>query len=253
MIGRMLIALPLLSIDGVPGPALLHLSDYGRQIPLSGYAWLYRDGPQSKWTLIDTGTESLEAANAGRPPERRWKARPLVAELARHQVGIRDIGDVLITHLHHDHCGSIEQMPAARWHVPRKEWEFVNDPANGDLVPEPVFPRAVFPRMAEHGVVLMSDGDRPVPGLRVRHLGGHTPGLMAVEVCDRAGQLRVVLGGDVMPLYENLSRAIPPGTLWHWGECKRALERLGAYGVPVLPSHDVRLLEQYPGGVILHD
>jgi glyoxylase-like metal-dependent hydrolase (beta-lactamase superfamily II) len=253
MIGRILIALPLLSIDTAPSAALLHLSDFGLQVPLSGYAWLYRDSPQSKWTLIDTGTESLEAPNAGRPPERRWKARSLVAELARHGVAIKDIGDVILTHLHHDHCGSIEQMPAARWHVPRIEWEFVNDPANADVVPEPVFPRALFPRMAKHGVVLMSDGDQPVPGLRMLHLGGHTPGLMAVEIYDQAGKLQVVLGGDVMPLYENLSRGIPPGTLWHWGQCKRALERLSTYTVPVLPSHDVKLMEKYPSGVILHD
>lgn len=247
-----LIALPLLSIESVPGPALLHLSDYDREIALSGYAWLYRAASASRWTLIDTGTESLEAANAGRPSRRCWHARPLAEGLCQHGVKVEDVADVVLTHLHHDHCGSIERFPAARWHVPGLEWTFVNNPANADLVLDPVYPRALFPQMARHGVATMSDGDEPVPGLRVRHLGGHTVGLVAVEVLDRSGEPQIVLGGDVMPLYENLSRSIPPGTLWHWGECRRALQRLAAYRVPVLPSHDLKVLQQYPQGVILH-
>lgn len=105
--------------------------------------------------------------------------------------------------------------------------------------------------MADHGIMTMVDGDEPVAGLRMRHLGGHTIGAMAVEVLDPRETLRVVLGGDVMPLYENLSRSIPPGTLWHWGECRRALERLAAYEVPVLPSHDPELMQKFPEGVVL--
>ena len=66
------------------------------------------------------------------------------------------------------------------------EWRFVNDPANADLVPEPVFPKPLFPRMAAHGLFAMADGDMPVPGLRVIHLGGHTVGSMAVEVLSAA-------------------------------------------------------------------
>jgi glyoxylase-like metal-dependent hydrolase (beta-lactamase superfamily II) len=105
--------------------------------------------------------------------------------------------------------------------------------------------------MDQHGVEQMADGDQPVAGLRVRHLGGHTVGSMAVEVLDPAGEVLLVLGGDVMPLYENLTRSIPPGTLWHWGECRRALQRLASYRVPVLPSHDPLVMHNYPQGVIL--
>lgn len=251
MSGPQLIAVPVLSIEAAPAPALLHLSDYGREIPLSGYAWLYRPERNASWTLIDTGTEDTEPANVGRPARRCWRATPLVASLAGHGVQPEDIADVVLTHLHHDHCGAIERFPRARWHVPALEWEFVRDKANADLVLEPVFPRSLFERMAEHGVVTMADGDEPVAGLCMRHLGGHTVGSMAVEVCDWQGVMRVVLGGDVMPLSENLTRLIPPGTLWHWGECRRALQRLAAYHVPVLPSHDPQLMQSYPAGVVL--
>lgn len=247
-----LIAIPVLSMEAAPAPALLHLSDYEREIPISGYAWLYRSGPDSRWMLIDTGNEAVAAANVGRPPHRQWQPRSLEVELGRHQVAIDDVADVLLTHLHHDHCGSIERFPAARWHVPAVEWDFVNDPANADLLLGPIFPRTLFSRMAEHGVKTMADGEVPVPGLRVRHLGGHTVGLMAVEVLDSSGEPQIVLGGDVMPLAENLTRSIPPGTLWHWGECRRALQRLAAYQVPVLASHDPQLLQRYPEGVVLH-
>jgi len=246
-----LIAVPLLRIEAAPAPALLHLSDFGRTLPLSGYAWLYRPAADRQWTLVDTGTEDPQAANAGRPAERCWHAEPLLPSLARHGVQPEQIADVVLTHLHHDHCASIERFPAARWHVPAVEWALVDDPQQADLAPEPVYPRRLFPRMAQHGVVPLADGDRPVEGLRVVHLGGHTIGSLAVEVLDAAGQVLLVLGGDVMPLYENLARQIPPGTLWHWGDCRRALARLARYRVPVLPSHDRLLLDKYPQGVIL--
>lgn len=252
MTGRRLIAVPLLSIEAVPGPALLHLSDYQREIPLSGYAWLYRPEPQSAWALIDTGTESPGEVNASRSARRQWHCRALAPALAEHGVAIDDVTDVVLTHLHHDHCASVERFPAARWHVPAVEWAFVNDPANADLAPDPVFPRSLFPRMASHGVRALADGDEPVPGLRVRHVGGHTVGSLIVEILDPSGEAEIVLGGDVMPLDENLSRLIPPGTLWHWGECRRALQRLAAYRVPVLPSHDPQVMRVYPQGVILH-
>lgn len=247
-----LIALPVMSIEAAPGPGLLHLSDWDREIPIVCYAWLYRSGAQARWTLIDTGNEAVVGANMGRLPRRQWRARSVVEALARHGVTPDDVSDVVLTHLHHDHCGSIERFPAARWHAPAVEWRFVNDPANADLVPEPVFPKPLFPRMAAHGLFAMADGDMPVPGLRVIHLGGHTVGSMAVEVLSAAGEVSVVLGGDVMPLAENLRRTIAPGTLWHWGECRQALRRLAQYRVPVLPSHDPQLLRDYPEGRILH-
>lgn len=252
MSGVRLIALPVLSIEAAPASALLHLTDWDREIPLAGYAWLYRAPGQAAWTLVDTGTEAVAEVNRGRAPRRQWRARPLAEALAEHGVAPAEVADVVLTHLHHDHCASIECFPAARWHVPAREWRFVCDPENADLVPEPVFPRALFPRMAEHGVAPLADGDEPVPGLRVRHVGGHTVGSMMVEVLGPAREPLVVLGGDVMPLAENLERQIAPGTLWHWGECRRALGRLAEYRVPVLPSHDPGVLKQYPQGVVLH-
>lgn len=251
MSGTELIAVPVLSIEAAPAPALLHLSDYGREIPVTGYVWLHRTGRDSSWTLIDTGTEDTMAVNADRPPRRRWRSIPLMAAIAEHDVNVNDIGDVILTHLHHDHCGSIGYFPGARWHVPAREWELVNDPADADLTPEPLYPRALFARMAGHGVSLTSDGDQPAAGLRARHLGGHTIGSIAIEVLDPSGEVQIVLGGDVMPRYENLTRFIPPGTLWHWGQCRRALLRLAAYAAPVLPSHDPELMRVYPNGVIL--
>ncbi len=245
-----LIVLPLLSIEAVPAPAVLHLTDFGREVPLAGYAWLHRAADVDRWTLIDTGTADTEAVNADRPPSRRWRASPVQEAMALHGVGIDDVSDVIVTHLHHDHCGAIETFPNAEWHVPAVEWEFVNDSANADLAPEPLYPHHIFQSMAHHGVCTLEDGDRPVAGLRMRHIGGHTIGCMTVEILNASGDVCVVLAGDIMPLYENLTRQIPPGTLWHLGECRRALKRLAEFDVPVLPGHDPKLMHEYPTGVI---
>lgn len=145
MSGPELIAVPVLSIEAVPAPALLHLSDYGREIPILGYAWLYRPDRDARWTLIDTGTEDVEPANVGRPQSRCWRARSLLPSLLGHGVRAESIADVVVTHLHHDHCGAIGRLGQARWHVPAVEWALVNDPANADLAPRAAVPAIRLP------------------------------------------------------------------------------------------------------------
>lgn len=252
MNGPTLIAMPVLSIEAVPACAVLHLSDYDREVPLNGYAWLYRSNDSDGWTLIDTGMSDPSAANVGRIPKRQWQAYSLTEAMARHGVSPEEVHGVILTHLHIDHCGSLEEFPNASWCVPKLEWQFAGDPANADLAREPLFCRKVLKQMHEHGVKLLVDGDCPAPGLRVRHIGGHTPGSIALEVLDGVGDVRLALAGDVAPLYDNLTRMIPPGTLWHWGECRRALARWAAVKYPVLPNHDVRLLKTYPNGIVLN-
>ena len=251
--GPQLFALRVLSMEVAPGPAVLHFNDFGREMPLVGYAWLYRCQANDSWTLIDTGIEDVEWLNIGRPQQRQWRAHSVRNALAQRNVLLEEVHDVILTHVHADHCGSIHLFPGAQWHVPAIEWDFVCDPANNDLVPTPPFSRQAIEHMKDHGVRLLRDGDRPVRGLRMIHTGGHTVGSMAVEACDKADRARVVLAVDVMPLYENLSRQIPPGTLWHWGDCVRALKNLAAYDVPVLPSHDPKLLSEFPDGIILNE
>ncbi len=255
MNGPQLIALPVLSIEAVPACAVLHLSDYDREVPITGYAWMYRSGMSNGdegWTLIDTGMNDPKPVNADRPARRQWHSHSLVEAMAQHGVAPGDVNRVILTHLHLDHCGGLELFPHARWYVPAIEWQFARDPANADLAREPLYSRSVLDRMAAHGVELLADGDCPALGLRVRHVGGHTPGSIALELLNHEGQVRLVLAGDVAPLYDNLRREIPPGTLWHWGECRLALSRWSSAPYPVLPNHDSRLLADFPDGVILN-
>lgn len=256
MNGPRLIAIPVLSIEAVPACAVLHLSDYDREVPITGYTWLYRpaltDGEEEGWTVIDTGMDDPSTVNAGRLTRRQWQSHSLTDAMACHGVSPDDVSRVVLTHLHLDHCGALDCFSRATWHVPAIEWRFARNPANADLAREPMYSRKVLNLMDGHGVELLADGDCPAPGLRVRHVGGHTPGSIALEILDADGSVRMALAGDVAPLFDNLERQIPPGTLWHWGECRRALSRWSSAKYPVLPNHDSRLLAKFPYGIILN-
>lgn len=249
-----LYALPALSLTDAPGAAVLHLSSYDARHPLQGFAWLFRAGRD--WALIDTGADDLETINASRPVSNRWQAHPISDLLGRFHLTPSDIRHVVLTHLHWDHVGNLGLFLDATWYVPEAEWSFVGNPANRDVLPEILYPQNTIELLRSKGMRTLFHGEMPVPQLRLRHLGGHSPGCAAMDILDDQGNLRLVLGGDVIPLYENLNRQIPPGTLWSYPDCIRALKqlkRLSHAGIPVLPGHDPLILKHYPSGIVLNE
>ena len=62
---------------------------------------------------------------------------------------------------------------------------------------------------------------------------------------------RFVLTGDVVFLYENLERNVPVGLNYSLPECYQAMDLLRSLDAELLPGHDPRILELYPGGKIV--
>ncbi len=106
--------------------------------------------------------------------------------LAREGVAPRDIGTVVFTHLHTDHClgylaGGYEGARVCLTAAEAQHWQERDHPA-----------RQVLARAAER-TTLLSDGDEVTPGLRVWALPGHTPGHAGLVIDGR-----VAVVGDLL-------------------------------------------------------
>ena len=130
------------------------------------------------------------------------------------------VSDIVVTHAHFDHLGSIGEFPKARIHIQKREllscYEALALPkrfAHLSKIVDPANIRMALEASIEHRVNLV-DGDRDnlLPGIHVRLGPGHTPGHQFVIVETAVG--RRVISGDC--LYSNTATDRPCG---RWRLC----------------------------------
>ncbi len=212
--------------------------------PIDYFIWVARS--DSRMIVIDTGYDPAEARLRDRPIHRR----PAEA-LAMFDINVAGISDVVITHMHYDHAGSLGDFPAARFHLQEAEMAYVTGPCmcHGDLRhPFSVEHVCAMVRNVYSGRVVFYEGDAEVaPNLSVHKIGGHTGGLQCVRVLTKRGW--VVLASDASHFYENFEeKKLFPIVL----DARRMLEgfeRLEALAESrnhVIPGHDPLVCRRYP-------
>ncbi len=118
----------------------------------------------------------------------------------------KDISDVVLTHLHADHCGggvvkSREgygfelAFPDAVFHVSRAQWEWAvkNNPREEDSFLE----ENILPILDSGRLSLVDDDCELFEGFSVRLCFGHTPGLMIPVI--KYNNRTLVFAGDLIP------------------------------------------------------
>lgn len=160
-------------------------------------------------------------------------------ELKKRGVACEEVTDVVLTHLHFDHCGYTTQreespgdtprfslaFPNATHWVSRPQWENFLHP--NALEADSCFPENMQ-AVADSGRLRLIDADTDLcPGFRLRLFDGHTPGQIAPYITT-AGRT-YVFAGDVIPLAASVSPA--------W---------ISAYDTYPVASYDakVRMLEE---------
>jgi len=213
-------------------------------MPLDYYVWgLVSD---DRIIVVDTGFDQPMATK---------RARTLLKPLSE---GLRGVGiepstvkDVLITHMHYDHCGNHDMFPAARYHVQDREMKF----ATGRLMTHAImrFPFdeedvVAMVRRVFRDRVVFHDGDEEIaPGVSVHHVGGHTMGMQIVRVHTRRGI--VVLASDASHLYANMDREVPFPIVYNVGEMLEGYRRarsLATSNDHIIPGHDPQVMSRYP-------
>lgn len=129
----------------------------------------------------------------------------LKKSLARHGLGVEDIHEVILTHLHFDHAGGATTFregalrptfPKARYHLQRKNLETAEKP---NLREKASYFPANFQPLQEAGVLHLLDGpvENLMPGVSVKVSNGHTQGQQIVHVHE--GSQNLLYAGDVVP------------------------------------------------------
>ncbi len=225
---------------------LLPVADPHEAMPLDYFVWLLR-GPDGREIVVDTGFDAELAERRGRKISRSVSdsLRAMGTDPAK-------VSDVVITHLHYDHAGSIGVFPAARLHIQDREMAFatgrhmctacIRMPFEADHVVAMV--RAVF---AER-VQFHDGGGEVAPGVTLHRVGGHSDGLQVVRVETARGP--VVLASDAMHFYANGRTGNPFPIVFDLGAMTqgwRVAKRLaGGDETRVIPGHDPEVRERFP-------
>jgi glyoxylase-like metal-dependent hydrolase (beta-lactamase superfamily II) len=212
--------------------------------PIDYFVWVARS--QSRTVVIDTGFDHAESQLRDR------KILRLPAEaLAMVDVDVQRVSDVIITHMHYDHAGTLQDFPAARFHLQADEMAYVTGPSmcQGDLShPFTADHVCQMVRNVYSGRVAFADGDAQVaPNLTVHKIGGHTRGLQCVRILTRRGW--VVLASDASHFYENVQeRKLFPIVLDAEIMLKgfERLEQLADSPDHIVPGHDPLVRALYP-------
>lgn len=139
----------------------------------------------------------------------------LHTELAKRDVSPGQITDVVLTHLHFDHCGYTTRknmqedgstgyalaFPNATHWVSRKQWENFLHP--NALEKDSYFPENIQ-AVTDSGKLQLIDEDTQLcPSIRLRLFDGHTPGQIAPYIT--TPERTYVFAGDVIPLEASVS------------------------------------------------
>jgi N-acyl homoserine lactone hydrolase len=246
-----------------PGGPLAFLRGMGAFTPRSKWFWapipaFLIEHPGVGAMLVDTGLHPTvaddPASNLGRRGAAMFKTRmtseQAIGEQARARgVDPRDIGHVIMTHLHWDHSSGISEFPGATFIVNKAEWEAATDEGllkgymhshfhplydwrTIDFSSDSVSSYDSFGRAVD----LFGDGS-----VRLLFTPGHSKGHMSVLLRVKDGE--VLLTADAAYARRTIEESLIPVVVDDEHLYRRSLKEIQRYLEPrpdtvVVPGHD---------------
>jgi glyoxylase-like metal-dependent hydrolase (beta-lactamase superfamily II) len=208
------------------------------------FVWVIRN--EHRTIVVDTGFDEAE----GQRRQRRLLRSPIQA-LSMIGVVAEAVENVIITHLHYDHAGTLNSFGNARFHLQSAEIAYATGPCmchahlRGPFTVEHV---CEVVRQVYSGRVMFHDGDGEIaPGVTVHKLGGHSRGLQCVRVNTDTGP--VVLASDGTHFYENFETGKVFPIVVDVEDVLRGyarMEMLAASRRHIVPGHDPLVTQRYP-------
>jgi glyoxylase-like metal-dependent hydrolase (beta-lactamase superfamily II) len=235
------------------------MSAWDQWVRFNYYAFLLRG--EGHTALIDCGIDDLAAFNAMNLTAlgERGLVRPsrregmMLSALSDAGVRAEDVDTVCFTHFHADHAANARLFPRARFLVSAEGWQRLSELYRNapHMVPDPLFPRdvvAYLRDLLDERLDLAPDGETTLPGVTIRHVGGHTADSAAFIIPTSAGS--ALIPGDTIWLYRNLEANIPVGSNVDVRACFDAMAWARQAADICLPTHDPELMLRYPDGVV---
>jgi len=218
------------------------VDDHDLPMPLDYFVWaIHREGEPP--LIVDTGFGESAAVARG-----RIITRPVIEGLRDAGIDHLSVEDVILTHLHFDHAGSLGTFPNAKFHVQDAELAFATSRQVCDREVRAPFdgePVAQLVRKLYTDHVVFHEGDEDfAPGVRLCLAHGHTAGLMVV--CCETERGTVVLASDAAHLYANITRKIAFPIFvdeWAYGKAQERVMELAGHSLDhLIPGHDPLVL-----------
>lgn len=213
-------------------------------MPLDFFVWVVKNAERT--LVIDTGFDAATAKRRG-----RIISRSVSDGLAAIGVDPLQVDDVVLTHLHYDHCGNHELFPRARYHLQEAEMQFCTGKCMcHDVLRHPYElddVQAMVKRLFEGRVVFHNSASEIVPGVSVHWVGGHSQGLQVVRVKTKRGW--VVLASDASHYYANFEKTQPFPVVVNVGDMLEGynkMHQLATSARHIVPGHDPLVLQRYP-------
>ncbi|MBN9021394.1 MAG: N-acyl homoserine lactonase family protein [Rhizobiales bacterium] len=213
-------------------------------MPLDYFVWAIVGAERT--FIFDTGFDEPTSLR-----RKRTLTRPVGDGLRMIGIDPDSVEDVILSHMHFDHCGNHALFPKARYHVQDSEMAYCTGrcmchgylrlPYELDDVTDMV--GKVFA-----GRVTFHDGVSEIaPNLTVHRVGGHSRGLQVLRVLTRRGW--VVLGSDAAHFYANFEERRPFPVLESVTDMLEGFDtmaRLASSADHIVPGHDPLVLDVYP-------
>lgn len=216
-------------LQGYPGKSKYH----------GGLGWstvALARGPEGRIALLDTGGFGAR--------------RRLLTQLEACGVAPAQVTDLLLTHLHYDHCLNWPMFPNATIHAGAAELEMALALPDGD----PLYPEFTVRELARHPRLRhLRDGETGLPGITCFTAPGHTMHHL-VFVLD--GAPRTIFSADVAKNRAELASGRADMTL-DAGAHAASIARLNAAwrdvpGTVLVPGHDLALTLDATGRMVPH-
>ena len=221
--------------------------DPNKMIPgLDFFTYAIRGGGQT-W-IIDSGMTPAKSARMGRNYD--FLCRPSEG-LAKVGIDAASATNVILTHAHFDHVGTLEDYPNAQFHIQDVEMIHVT----GRDMSHANFRAAYHPEdikelidLVYAGRMTFHDGDVTLaPGLEFILIGGHARGQAIVRVHTARGW--VILASDAVHVFEEVDEGRPFAIfydLFVMLEGYRRINRLAGSRDLIVPGHDAKVTKAYP-------
>lgn len=217
-------------LQGYPGKSKYH----------GGLGWstvALARGPGGRIALLDTGGFGAR--------------RRLLAQLQAAGVAPEAVTDLLLTHLHYDHCLNWPMFPNATLHVGAAELEMALALPDGD----PLYPEFTVRELARHPRLRrLRDGATELPGIGCFTAPGHTLHHLVFVL---EGARRVIFSADVAKNRAELASGRADMTLDAAAHAA-SIARLNALwrevpGSVLMPGHDLPLALDDAGRMVPQD